>query len=79
MPERAAVSRKRGQLELFPAPAHRWQGLAEIDAIGEELVGKAVELHQACPADPRATRALFNALVMFGTAEVLKRRGYPHK
>jgi hypothetical protein len=67
------------QLDLFPPPAHRWQTLTELDAIGEKACQVAQELHAACPDDPRATRALFNALVMFGAAEILKRRGYPHK
>lgn len=64
------------QLDLFPAEPHRYQTLADLDALGVEQCARAKELHDAFPADPRATRALFNALMMFGTIEILKRRGW---
>lgn len=76
MPEGQEVKKPKGQLELFPRPAHQFQTLAELDAMGVELCATAKELHDACPADPRATRALFNALVLFGTVGVLQRRGW---
>ncbi len=72
------MNKPKGQLELFPRPAHQFQTLADLDAMGVELCATAKELHDACPADPRATRAMFNALLLFGTAEILRRRGYPH-
>lgn len=70
------MKKPKGQLELFPRPAHQYQTLADLDALGVELCATAKELHDACPADPRATRALFSALTLFGTIEVLKRRGW---
>jgi len=74
MPEGQEVTAH--QLELFAREPHHFQTLADLDAIGVELCAKAKELHDAYPHDPRASRALFNALLMFGTVEVLKRRGW---
>lgn len=80
MPEGPQVRklRKCEQGELFPLPPHRWQGIGELEALGEECARKAVEFRDAYANDPRAARAMFNALLLFGTAEILRRRGYPH-
>lgn len=80
MPEGQEVTklRKGQQGELFPAPAHRWQGIGELEAMGEDCARKAVEFRDAYANDPRAARAMFNAILLFGTAEILRRRGYPH-
>jgi hypothetical protein len=71
-----AMKRRLGQLDLFPRPAYRPQSLADLDAIGEKLVGEALAFHAAFADDPRATRACYSALIIFGAIEVLRRRGH---
>lgn len=65
---------KRGQLELFPVPAHRWQSVDDIEAMGERAAAQAQQFHADYPNDPRATRAAFSAMILFGAAEVLRQR-----
>lgn len=66
------------QLDLLAGLAlpYRPQTLADLDRVGEQAAEKARELHEACPADSRAVRAAHSALIIFGTIEVLKRRGH---
>lgn len=64
------------QLDLFPAGPYRRQTLADLDAIGERAAAKALELHAACPSDPRATTACFASLAIFGAIEILRQRGH---
>jgi hypothetical protein len=74
------VTKHKGprQPDFFPPPAHRYQSLDELDAIAVKCAEKAKELHDDYRHDPRAARALFNAFIIWGAIEILKKRGYPN-
>ena len=68
--------RKLGQLDLFPPPAWKPQSIADLDAEGVKCCQAALDFHAAYPNDPRATRAAYSALMIFGAIEILKQRGH---